>query len=304
MTYKKQLKYLSIAIKAIMSVTLLITTLCSISSAEFLQTRAGIFQHDGLRHKVVITEQGIFFAETKPIPLQMFNPSSLKNSNTIHGFLYFDQDKNRYTKFSIKDKQYRIAGGFNLRLGDLSVKVDNNNPYVSFVSEGKKKNKKVSSILGVLGLSVVVNTEGNAVVALLEANTQFHSYKDVIKDYYQKEDKLYLGDLPVSEDFIGVNLEGQRKSNPCTSSEAVILTSKEYEKLKTLRHDRNKGLLFLKRLMKSQSSNQLLGDLLFLRIDEQSVVALDYVQGEIKIISKLPEANARTVCVIENISIE
>lgn len=275
--------------------------------AEFVKTGAATYQHTNLQHRVVITEKGILFMETEPMPIQLFDPASVEPEKVRHAFLAYNASTNRYNSLTLGANSYRVNGSFNLRLGKLLVKVDQNNPYISFVVDDPDYPSEQQGILGVIGLTVVVNTKGDEFLTLLQANNDFGELQPLIKDY-QVQDGMLLVDghkIPFST-AIGIASVQSEESNPCLSRDSVVLTRVDLEKIRIWhRRGGRQDLAQAEQLFKTRKNSKLADNILILRVDQDSVAGLDFIDGSIKIIKQIKTKTPDwQICLIEEVAVE
>jgi hypothetical protein len=102
--------------------------------AELMQTSPGVFQSTDSKVKVIASSGGIFIVSLKTgIPIQQFNIEKLPSEEASHAFVRFAPDKGRnpYSEIVIANSRYPITGNLTLRVGEVSVSVDNSNPYAT-----------------------------------------------------------------------------------------------------------------------------------------------------------------------------
>jgi hypothetical protein len=276
--------------------------LCSRISAhaEFLKTGAEVYQSTGKRAKVIISQEepGIFILYGDPIELQLFDPAKVENTPTVtSAFIRYDPEGNRYVAVLVGHLEYRITGSFTLGVGEARVTVDNTNPYTTVVvDDGEGKN---AEILGIMGLSVVVNFTGEHAVAVLEAN-QFSQYRDVLKPYKVSGSAISLEGKPLAVTSIGVALE---QKNPCLEVGAVWLTAEELAEVKKGKTREELKSRLAKALAVARGRAPLKGQLK-LRVAPDTLVTLDPIKGTIQHAKRVLEGSAgQQVCVLERISI-
>ena len=268
--------------------------------AEFLKTAPEVYQSVGKRAKVVVTRdpQGIFLMYGPEIDLQVFNPAEIKESDVhAHAFLRFDPQLNRYTALLIGKREYRISGSFTLKLGEVRLTVDNINPYCSIVVESGRKDGPKPEILGLLGLSVIVNFSGEQAVALLEAN-QLNEYRGVVDPYYVRDRQLFVKDRAVGRNALGITLEAR---NECLSDKARIVSREELQAVSMIR-SREEGKRALSALIDNAKRKSALRGLLKLRVTSSSIIAFDPANGAVSVIKKagLTQQNP-LICTIEEV---
>lgn len=243
--------------------------------------------------------------ETEAMPIQLFNPAMVGSDMARHAFLSYDSVSNRYDSLVLGPNSYRIVGSFNLRLGTLLVKVDQKNPYVSFVVDDPALPAQQQGILGLIGLTVVVNTKGSESLSLLQANNDFGELQPLIKDYQEKEGYLYVDGHKIPTDvkvgYQAINLE---KTNPCLHKESVVLTKSDLEKIRIWhRRGQKRDLAQVEQLFRNRKNNKLTDNILILRVDQESVAGVDFIDGTIKIIKQLKTKDPQwQICLIEEVT--
>ena len=274
--------------------------------AEFLETSPNVFQHINGMYKIVITNSGIFAMQTKKINPESFGVKDITKNNVISScFIRYSAEDNRYQELYVNNTLYMIDGTFNLRLGDLAINVDDLNTYISFVVHDKEINDSEQGILGVIGTSVVTNTTGSAFIALLEANLLSASNKATTLEYTIDKNFLIKDKVKIEEGSkIGVKIDKSSFKNSCIAEDAVILDSRDLEILK--KHGASKNTKAIEDIFNSRKSKDVVKDLLIIRVEDNSVILLDYINANIKIAKKLGESSIsnKTLCVIKNIDID
>ncbi len=252
--------------------------------AEFLKTGVDVYQSMGKRTKVIITNEpsGIFLLYGPEVDLQVFNPAEVKNDEVqAHAFLRFDHEVNRYTALVIGKREYRVSGSFTLKLGNLRLTVDNSNPYCSIVVDALGKEGAKPEILGLLGLSAIVNFSGQQAVALLEAN-QLSEYRGVVDPYYVRDGQIYVKDRPIGSNALGIAFESR---NECLSNRARIVPGEELRRISAAK-SREDGKKALAALLEGASKKSPLRGLLRLRVMQDSLIAFDPSSGVINVVKK------------------
>ena len=285
-------------------IVMLVSFTVEFASAEFLRTGSGIYQSTGKRAKVIISQEqpGLFILFGPPIELQVFNPAELsKDPSQSHAFIKFDPKVNRYTSLVIGTREFRISGGFTLNLGSIRVTVDNSNPYCSIVQEKGEGAGAEPEILGLLGLSVIVNNTGQQAVALLEAN-QFGEYRGIVNPYEMKEGNLFVGGKPLKTSVVGVSLEVK---NPCLVPGAVVLSHESFEAARAAKGKDELKEILSEAVKQAKKRSPLVG-LLKLRISPESIIVLDPIHGKVQVVKKVtlpsaPNSNV-TVCSTEEVN--
>jgi len=272
---------MKIAIKVfLLSLCLLVSGLEA--RAKFLKTSQNVYQSiTNLGVKVIISSEGIFVVQGKPMELQEFDPKRILSKGALHTFIKFDFAKNRYSTLHVGSKQYSIKGNFTLHMGSIRITLDNNNPYCSIVlDDTKTAPKSAPDVLGILGLEAIVNSSGNFAIALLEAN-KFSEYRRLIKPYYLKKEGLLLKGKPVSTSSIGLSLEQGRSH--CLEKGTVLLLESEIKEVQKIRGKKAR-LKRLNSFLKTNRDKKRYRDLLILRADPKATVGLDYKDGKVYVI--------------------
>lgn len=279
-----------------------------ISFADFQETSPNVFQYSNKEYKIIITQYGIFVAQTKKIDNNKFNKKNLTNKEVIrHCFIKYDAQKNIYDTLMIGENNYYIQGALNIFFGDMVIKIDGLNTYATFVVNDKEINESEQGILGILGTTPVTNTTGSSFVAFLEANAISKQDEEVIKDYtISKDDELYEKDKLVEEGSdIGKKFRMDKSINECLQEDALILSSNEIRKLERISKDKKTNAQELEKIYSENKSSDILKDYLIMRVESTAIILLDYVGANIKIVKKLGKSKNtnKTLCVIKNIEI-
>ena len=289
-------------------ITSIVFCLCLVANlhAEFLETSPNVFQHVNGKYKIIITSSGIFAIQTQKIDPKNFSTKDLTKDKVISScFIRYSAEDNRYQELYINNTLYMIDGTFNLKLGDLSINVDELNTYISFVVYDKEVNESEQGILGVIGTSVVTNTTGSAFVALLEANLLSANDKNSTLVYTIDKNLLKKDNKEVQEGAkIGVKIDKTGFKNSCIADDAVILDTRDLELVK--KYGASKNTKAIEDLFNSKKSKDIVKDLLIIRVEDSSVILLDYINANVKIAKKLGESSIsnKTLCVIKNIDID
>ena len=286
---------------------LFICGLTQVANAEFLRTLEGVYQSTDLRAKVVVSYDvpGVFVLYGPETDIQTFHPAHLRLKNTLHVFISYDPARKRYNKIKIGKSIFAANGSFVLKMGDLRITIDNQNPYLSIVNESSTAPGIEPAILGLVGTEVILNQSGEELVALLEAH-QFNKYRALIKPYKIGLGGLKLRGKAVETDTIGVSLEPPRnKCLPEIKPRGVVyLTSESLESLKDFPEGEQR-LRYLKRLIAKGRSKNPQKDLLLLRVQKDSILGFDYKQAQVKLITPLKSTKGpTTICVIKNVELE
>lgn len=278
----------------------------NVSVAEFLETSLGVFQHKSGEYKIIITNDGIFAAQTKSIDPQKFETKNLTKDNVISScFLRYDLQDHKYQELIVNGNIYLVNGTFNVKLGDLSINIDELNTYTTFVVYDDKTPESQQGILGVIGNVVVTNTFGSSFVALLEANSLTSKDSKGTLEYQIIGSKLFQDKKPIEEGAsIGTKFDKSVFKNSCLDDDAVILDSKDLEIIKKLGKEKNNSEI--EKIFNSKKAKDVVKDLLIIRVEDSSIILLDYIDANIKIAKKLGETSLsnKTLCLIKNIDLD
>lgn len=269
--------------------------------AEFKETSINVFQNINEEYKIVVTKNGIFVIETNKIDIKSFSLADLtKEKVKAHCFIEYNSQTNKYDKLLLGKHTFKIAGSFNLKIGKLHVNVDKLNTYSSYVVYDKNIDDNIQGILGVIGATVVVNTTGSSFVALLEANAMSGLN---ISTYEVKDENLFLNDTKVKEnEKIGTTVNLPSNKSSCLAKTSVILNESDLKEIKKISTDLEKVEAFFSK----KQSQDIIKDFLIIRIENSSIILLDYINADIKIVKQLGNATKsnRNVCYIKNIDID
>jgi hypothetical protein len=279
--------------------------LCAIEAqAEFILTRAsGVYQHSNGTAKVVLgaknDAQGVFVMVGSPIPPQEFNLETTPTENVKHIFVRFDGQAQppTYSEVVINDKVYRVSGNLTINMGKTSVGIDNNNPYLTVVTEGATSGEP-ASIVGFSGLNEIVKGAG-AVATILAANQLNPEVAKVILPYAVDNNQLHLNGKPVTTPIIGTFI---RPENECLKPSSVVLYSADLSKITASKAEDERIKLLDKLMVDSKRSNPLHQHLV-LRADMKSVILLDISDKNIHEMHEVKFKSARQrICVISDIA--
>ena len=272
---------------------------------EFLETSPNVFQHVNGQYRIIITQDGIFAMQTKPIDPKDFKISDITKDKVISScFLRFNPETNKHEELIVNGTLYLIDGTLNLKLGDLSINTDELNTYISFVVYDKNIDDSNQGILGIIGRSVVTNTTGSAFVALLEAN-MLSSKDGNVFEYIIRNSDLYKDGVKIQEGSkIGQKQDRSNFQDSCIGDNAVILSSQDLEEVK--KFGKLKKNDEITKIFDSRKSHDIAKDFLIIRVEDSSVIFLDYINANIKIAKKLGKTSIsdKTLCVIKNIDID
>jgi hypothetical protein len=273
------------------------------SVAEFILTRAsGVYQHSNGSAKVILgtknDAQGIFVMVGSPIPPQEFNLETTPSENVKHIFVRFDGQAQppNYSEIVINDKVYKISGNLTLNLGKTSIGIDNNNPYLTVVTEGST-NGEPASIIGFSGLNEIVKGAG-AVATILAANQLNPEVAKVILPYAVENNQLLLNGKPVTTPMIGTFI---RPESECLKPSSVVLYGVDLNKITSAKGEEERIKLLDKFMTEAKKSNPLQQHLV-LKADPKSVILLDISDKNIHEMHEVKLNSARQrICVISDI---
>ncbi|MEY4668270.1 MAG: hypothetical protein RL518_969 [Pseudomonadota bacterium] len=271
--------------------------------AEFILTRAsGVYHHSNLTTKVILgaksDAQGIFVMVGSPIPPQEFNLEATPGDNVKHIFVRFDGQAQppTYSEVVLNDKVYKVSGNLTITMGKTSIGIDNNNPYLTVVTEGSTSNEP-ASILGFSGLNEIVKGSG-AVATILAANQLNPEVAKVILPYSVENNQLLLNGKPVTTPTIGTFI---RPENECLKPSSVVLYSTDLSKITASKVEEERIKLLDKFMTDAKKSNPLHQHLV-LRADPKSVILLDISEKNIHEMHEVKLKSARQrICVISDI---
>jgi hypothetical protein len=271
--------------------------------ADFILTRAsGVYQHSNGTSKVIIGSkndaQGIFVMVGAPIAPQEFNLETTPPEGMKHIFIRFDGQAQppTYSEIVINDKVYKVSGNLTLNLGKTYVSIDNNNPYLTIVTEGSHSGEP-ASILGFSGLNEIVKGTG-PIATILAANQLNPEVAKVILPYTVENNELRLNGKPVTTPVIGTFV---RPENECLKPTSVVLFSTDLAKITSAKGEDERIQLLDKFMTEAKKSNPL-RDHLVLKADPKSVILLDIRDKNIHEMHEVQLKSARQrICVISNI---
>jgi len=273
-------------------------------AAEFILTRAsGVYQHSNGTTKVILGSkndaQGLFIMVGPPIPPQEFNLETTPPENTKHIFVKFDSQAQppTYSEIVINDRVYKISGNLTINLGKTSVGIDNNNPYLTVVTEGAA-NGDPSSIVGFSGLNEIVKG-GGAVATILAANQLNPEVAKVIRPYSVENNELLLNGKPTTTPMVGTFV---RPESECLKPSSVVLYGSDLSRITAAKGEEERIKLLNKFMTDAKKSNPLKQHLV-LKADPKSVILLDVSEKNIHEMHevKLTSSARQRICVISNI---
>jgi hypothetical protein len=275
-------------------------------SGEFLLTMAsGIYQDTSGQVKVVVSSrpgsQGLFVMAGPSIGPQEFNLESTPKGDFKHLFIKFDEEGQppMYSQIIVGNRTYKVSGSLTLSLAGLvTMSIDNNNPYLSIVTEGSAARGK-PSIVGFSGLTEVVRGSGSA-AAILAANQLDPEVALVIRPYVVTENELTLNGKPVSTPTVGTFIKADSE---CLNPSAVVLTSAQLVQIHSSKGEEQR-VRVLEQAIKESSKNSPLKGHLILKSDKSSVLLLDVAEKNVKEMHPVKGTSAkRRVCVLSEISV-
>lgn len=273
------------------------------AAADFILTRAsGVYQHTNGSTKVIVgaknDAQGIFVMVGNPVSPQEFNLETSPSDNVKHLFIRFDGQAQppTYSEIIINDKAYKVSGNLTINLGKTFVSIDNNNPYLTIVTEGTQVGEP-ASILGFSGLNEIVKGSG-AVATILAANQLNPEVAKVILPYTTENDALLINGKPVTNPLIGTFI---RPENECLQPTSLLLYREDLTRIVAAKSEEDRVQLLDKFIGAAKKSNPL-KEHLVLKADQKSVILLDIRNKNIHEmhIVKLKSARQK-ICVITNI---
>lgn len=279
--------------------------------ADFVLTMAsGVYQHTDGRTKVVIgtknSARGIFvFYARQPIAAQEFNIETLPPDAGTHVFIRFDDDAQPpvYSEVWAGEKHYRVTGNLTLLLGEgTTVSIDNNNPYLSIVTEGRSATETPTespAILGFAGLNEVVRASGNAAM-VLAANQLDAKISLMMRPYVVRDQELTFNGRPVSTPTIGTFV---RANSECLNTGTLILTGAQLAKVQAAKSE-DARVKILEAIFKANRAKPPLKGQLILRADPTSVILLDVREKNVREMRTLTaQAGKRKICVISDLTV-
>lgn len=276
----------------------------AIDQIKFLQTAPRVFQDTTLTTKIIVSSDvpGLLVVVGEPTEVQQFHPAYVRRGEKTQSFFIgFNEKNNNYTELFVGSKSYRLnaKGFFSAELGSTRISVDNSNPYLSIVREDPD-NKKAPAIIGFRGLSVVVNSSGNEVVALLEAN-QLSGLQGVVKPYQVVESGLMLAKSPVRTNLIGV--APQEVRNKCLDSEKVVfLDESDRQAIKAA--SKQEQLKLLAQIVgRDEGARTPFENSIILRITKDQIIALDYQRALAQVIRDMKSNSPYVLCSVTKIEL-
>jgi hypothetical protein len=296
--------YLASALLA-SAVTVLART--PMACADFILTRAsGVYQHTNGATKVILgtksNAQGLFIVDGPAVSPQEFNLETMSAQGAHHVFIKFDAQAQppTYSEIIINDKIYKISGNLTLGIGQKTiVSVDNNNPYLTVVTEGSTPGE-APSLLGFSGINEIVKGTGS-IAAILAANQLNPEVAKVIRPYLVENDELMLNGKPVTTPLVGTFIKPESE---CLKPNSVILLSSEVTKIQETKTE-DEPLKLLDQFIKESKKGSRLQEYLVLRTDPKSVILLDIKEKNVREMhAMVPKATKQRICVISDIGVK
>lgn len=245
------------------------------AQAQFVQTAENVIQHSNLESRVIVSQKvpGLFVSVGPRTGERLFDPRSLKLSNSLDAFLEFEPETSRCGSVWIRSKRYAVHGNAILTLGDLRVSIDNSLPLVT-ITDGSGE-----SVLGFSGTTLTFNKMDVQSVVLLETN-QLGTHA-ISMHYTIMADGLLHRGAPVSSENIGINVE-LRYPKCFMKPDAYYLWDTEVAAIRALPTSEERMEL-LNKLIDENSFAQLMSDSIAIRVEEDE--ALLYRENADDIIS-------------------
>jgi hypothetical protein len=274
------------------------------AGADFILTRAsGVYQHTNGSIKVILgtknDAQGLFIIDGPSVSPQEFNLETMPAEGARHVFIKFDATAQppTYSEIIINDKQYKISGNLTLGIGAKTiVSVDNNNPYLTIVTEGSAPGE-APSIIGFSGINEIVKGTGNLAM-ILAANQLNPDVAKVIRPYLVENNELMLNGKPVTTPLVGTFIKPESE---CLKPNSVILLSTEVTKIQGAKNEEER-IKLLDQFIKESKKVSRLQDYLVLRTDPKSVILLDIKEKNVREMhAMVPKATKQRICVISDL---
>lgn len=273
------------------------------AQADFILTRAsGVYQHSNGTSKVILGSkndaQGIFVMVGAPIAPQEFNLETTPPEGIKHIFIRFDGQAQppTYSEIIINDKVYKVSGNLTLSMGKTYVSIDNNNPYLTIVTEGAHSGEP-ASILGFSGLNEIVKGSG-PIATILAANQLNPEVAKVILPYTVEDNDLRLNGKPVTTPVIGTFV---RPENECLKPTSVVLYNTDLMKITSAKSE-DERIQLLDKFMTEAKKTSPLHEHLVLKADQKSVILLNIRDKNVHEMHEVKLKSARQrICVITNI---
>lgn len=272
--------------------------------ADFILTRAsGVYQHTNGSTKVVLgtrnDAQGLLIVDGPAVSPQEFNLETMPAEGARHVFIKFDATSQppTYSEIIINEKHYKISGNLTLGIGAKTiVSVDNNNPYLTVVTEGSAPGEP-PSILGFSGVNEIVKGSGKLAM-ILAANQLNPEVAKVIRPYLVENNELMLNGKPVTTPLVGTFIKPESE---CLKPNSVILLSTEVAKIQSAKSE-DERIKLLDQFIKESKKVSRLQDYLVLRTDPKSVILLDIKEKNVREMhAMVPKATKQRICVISDL---
>ena len=275
----------------------------SSTHADFILTRAsGVYEHPNGTSKVILGSkneaQGIFVMVGAPIAPQEFNLETTPPEGIKHIFIRFDGQAQppTYSEILINEKTYKVSGNLTLNMGKTHVSIDNNNPYLTIVTEGAHSGES-ASILGFSGLNEIVKGSG-PIATILAANQLNPEVAKVILPYTVENNELKLNGKPVTTPVIGTFV---RPENECLKPSTVVLYNTDLTKITSTKSE-DERIQLLDKFMTEAKKTSPLSEHLVLKADQKSVILLNIRDKNVHEMHEVKLKSARQrICVISNI---
>jgi hypothetical protein len=258
----------------------------------------GVYQDSSGKVKVIVAQkigsQGIFVLTGPSVPVQLFNIEQTAPGGTSHLFIRFDDSAQPpvYSEVVVGDKSYKISGNLTIRLdAHTIVGIDNNNPYLTIVSE---QEGATPSILGFSGLNEVVRGAGIA-ATILAANQLNPEVGKVIKPYSLKDGEVLVDDTRISTGRLGTFIKPE---NECLKASSIVLDQKQLVEIRKAKDEGARGTL-LEGFLKENKKNSPLKGFLTLKSDHSRAILLDVKTQTISSLSSIASGTAaQKICVL------
>lgn len=273
------------------------------AQADFILTRAsGVYQHSSGTSKVIVGSkndaQGIFVIAGSPIAPQEFNLETTPAEGVKHIFIRFDGQAQppTYSELVINEKVYKVSGNLTINLGKTFIGIDNNNPYLTIVTEGATT-AETPAIVGFSGLNEIVKGSG-AVATILAANQLNPEVAKVILPYTVENNELLLNGRPVTTPMVGTFV---RPESECLKPGSVVLYNTDLNKVTAAKSEEER-IKLLEKLMADAKRSNPLHQHLVLKADPKSIILLDIREKNIHEMHEVKLKSARQrICVISEI---
>lgn len=274
--------------------------------AEFLLTMAsGVYQHTDGKTKIVVSSkegaQGLLIMEGSEVSPQEFDLATTPREGVKHLFVHFEQTPSGplYSEIQLGARSYKVSGNLTVQLSArTSISIDNNNPYLSVVTEGTGPANSLS-IVGFFGLMEVVRGVGNAAL-LLAANQLDAAVARVIKPYVVTDGQLIINNKPVTTPTIGTYV---KPNSDCLSPQTTVLSGTQISQLRGTQAEAERVSLF-ERFVAENKKKSPLKDHLILKADPKSVILLDVRGQNVRQMSMISDSvAAKKVCVIGDLAL-